>query len=210
MKNNLITLILFSVLLLSLGSCDDNTPEILPHTIVKGRVLEYGTNEPVAGAKVNLLGGEWSLGGSFGSIQDTFLTDADGYYEFTFKPKEGYIYYLDAEKEQYWDFIPTLDFSDYKENNLDIVLDPEAYLELHVKNINPFDNNDNIRYSGFWSGGAAQDNLGVNIDFFDIKTVRGNRGVHIYWNVSKNGNSTFYEDTVYCKKHDMTSYEIFY
>ena len=208
MKNNLITLILFSVLLLSLGSCDDNTPEILPHTIVKGRVLEYGTNEPVAGAKVNLLGGEWSLGGSFGSIQDTFVTDADGYYEFTFKPKEDYIYYLDAEKEQYWDFIPTLDFSDYKENNLDIVLDPEAYLELHVKNVNPFDNQDRIHSS--FGGNSPDDYYGMSVDIFRRETVRGNRNINLTWGVVKNSEITEYWDTIYCPAYDTTLYEVLY
>ena len=31
---------------------------------------------------------------------------------------------------------------------------PVAALELHIKNVNPFDNDDNIRYSAYWEWGG--------------------------------------------------------
>ena len=202
--------ILTIVVILSVSSCD-NGSDLLPYTIIEGKVLEYGTEEPIENAQVVLY--EQTSSGTFSTSDlpiDTILTDATGSYSFQYNGrgqtgvKAFHDTYFPISRVPYENIY-------YKQRNVEnIILDPYALLELHIKNVNPFDGNDNLRYDGAWSGGAPQDNLGVNIDFFDTKLVRGNRGVSLVWRVIKNENTTTHRDTVYCKGHETTQYEIFY
>lgn len=205
--------ILILLLLLIWSSCDDNE-SLSPYTVAKGIVKDAGTGTPLNNATVYLIEGEWSLlssGGGFSYVLDSFVTDSDGAYEFRFLDKDDHKYSITASKTDYWDLssaaiVPL----PYQENIMDVHLYPYAWLNIHVKNENPFDGNDNIRYSGAWSGGGAQNNLGTGINFYDMKKIKGNKEIHIYWNITKNGNSIFYEDYIYCKGGDTTHYEIFY
>jgi hypothetical protein len=147
--------ILWLVVLLVVASCDDNTPELLPHTIVKGRVLEYGTNEPVENAEVVLY--ERISTGAFSGTDirvDTAITNAAGQYSFQYEDSGKFG--LSASAETYFE-TNGIEYSNIRikrMNTRNITLDPVAALELHIKNVNPFDNDDNIRYSAYWEWGG--------------------------------------------------------
>ncbi len=132
-------------------SCDDG--EVLANTIIEGKILEYGTNEPVENAIVTLY--KRVSTGSLSGIDtevETMITDASGSYSFEYDGVGGYG--VNATHDTY--FEPSMITYDgiarNRRNQVDIVVDPHAWLELHIKNVNPFDKNDNIRYSGNWGG----------------------------------------------------------
>lgn len=205
--------LVFLVLSLIIYSCDEGIDPLLPYTSIEGQVLEYGTNKPIENAQV-ILYKRVSTGTFSGANMavDTFLTDATGQYSFIYEGDGNlglnafHDTYFNRGNDIYGDHI----YSKIENKNIDIILDPYALLELHIKNVNPFDENDNIRYDGDWSGGAPQDNLGTNVDFHDIKEVRGNRNINIIWWVTKNGEKIEHQQNIYCKSHETTQYEILY
>ena len=203
--------ILTIVVILSVSSCD-NGSDLLPYTIIEGKVLEYGTEEPIENAQVVLY--EQTSSGTFSTSDlpiDTILTDATGSYSFQYNGrgqtgvKAFHDTYFPISRVPYENIY-------YKQRNVEnIILDPYALLELHVKNVNPFDGNDNVRYSAYWEWGASiQDNFGTNVDLVEAHLARGNRHIKIFWNVTKDGIMTANEDSIYCKGHENITYEIFY
>jgi hypothetical protein len=205
--------ILMLLLLLIWSSCDDNE-SLSPYTVAKGIVKDAGTGTPLANATVYLIEGEWSLlssGGGYSYVLDSFTTDSDGAYEFRFLDKDDYKYSITASKADYWDLssaaiVPL----PYQENIMDVHLYPFAWLNIHIKNVNPFDENDNIQYDGSWSGGNPQDNIGMAVDFYDLKKLKGNKDIELTWWVVRNNQITQFHDTIYCTGGDTTYYEIFY
>lgn len=211
MKNHLTTLTLLSVLLLSLASCDEGSNNLLPYTIIEGQVLEYGTNEPVENAEV-LLYKRISTGAFTGTDirVDTAITNAAGEYSFQYEDSDKLGLFASADTYFTTNGIEYSNIRSKKMNTRNITLDPVAALELHIKNVNPFDN-DNIRYSAGWENGASiQDNIGENIDKKEKKQTRGNRLTKVSWTVFRDNNIQTYTDSVYCKGHELTQYEIFY
>jgi len=99
-------------------------------TIIQGHITEYGTNAPIQGARIYL----WCYGGEiFGptgsSFVDSLVTDANGAFHAEFLDKDlcGGIY-LSAFKEGYF-YKNDLDIHSGV-NDLEIVLDPEAWLKI--------------------------------------------------------------------------------
>ena len=90
------------------------------------------------------------------------------------------------------------------------MLDPEAWILFHIKNVNPFDSNDNLRYGGFIEGGSPQDNIGDNIDLWELRKSYGNKNIPLSWWVTKNNITNQYRDTIYSPARDTMVYEIFY
>jgi hypothetical protein len=204
--------ILWLVVLLVVASCDDNIPELLPHTIVKGRVLEYGTNEPVENAEVVLY--ERISTGAFSGTDirvDTAITNAAGQYSFQYEDSGKFG--LSASAETYFETngIEYSNIRNKERNTRNIVLDPVAALELHIKNVNPFDENDLLTaYTNSIIGAAPENSYGTGIDFKVTQQVRGNRLRPMIWWVTKNGIYQEFRDSVYCQAHELTQYEIFY
>ncbi len=207
MKNHLPTLTLLSLLLLSLGSCDDDTPEVLPHTIIEGQVLEYGTNEPVENATV-LLYKRISTGAFTGTDMriDTAITNAAGEYSFQYEDSGKFGLFASADTYFSTNGIEYSNIRSKKMNTRNITLDPMALLELHVKNKNPFDANDYINVNGTLSGPWH----GKDVDIKTTITVRGNKEEQVSWFITKNDSSYNQTELIYCKGHELTKYEILY
>jgi hypothetical protein len=68
----------------------------------------------------------------------------------------------------------------------------------------------NIRITGSWAGGSPDDNFGMNVDFFQIEQVLGNRNANVNWWVTKQGTTAVSRDTIYVPARDTIYYEILY
>jgi hypothetical protein len=205
MKNNFTALLLFSALLFSLSSCDNDG---LEDTTAKGYILEYGTETAIKDAQVILYKKEAQLSGGYSAPIDTIITDATGYYEFVYTDEAGFFYDIDVRKDTYYDLIYRgLQANQMNEANL--FLDPVAALELHIKNVNPFDASDRFVLSQFCEGNYPTF-FGEFTDTTITCSIRGNRkNSFTYW-VYKDGIDVSNQDSVYCKGHELTKYEIHY
>ena len=190
----------------ALASCSKSKME---NTIAQGRILAYGSNQPVAGARVSLQGCTYSWqGGGYCNIIDSTTTQSDGKYHFNFvgESTDNYIVFVKADGYHKNDYLINDFHTDFTH---DITLDPYSWIRLHVKNIRPFDSQDNIRIVGEL-GGGPQDNIGTDIDKYYVRLVIGNRNNDFFWWIKKNGNTIAYGDTIYTPAHDTINYEILY
>ncbi|MFT5261652.1 MAG: hypothetical protein ACI8YQ_000376 [Polaribacter sp.] len=193
--------------LLSLLSCDKDDPI----TAISGHVTTLGTTDPVVDAKIVLYGGvsngNFSNPGTYVSRIDSVYTDVAGFYEFSFDASRYPVLDMVAEKESYFTKDVKQGLVSRRENVADIVMDPFAWLKLHVKNVMPVNVDDGISVDGSWGGGGVLDTWGETVDEMIIVKVIGNKEHFVKWNV--NGASNFIEN-VYCPAQDTTLFEIFY
>ena len=193
----------------ALASCSKSKME---NTIAQGRILAYGSNQPVAGARVSLQGCTYSWqGGGYCNIIDSTTTQSDGKYHFNFvgESTDNYIVFVKADGYHKNDYLINDFHTDFTH---DITLDPYSWIRLHVKNIRPFDSQDNIRYgvTSGGTGGSAIDNVGKNIDLYDVQQLIGAKSHNLLWLVVKNNIQTIFRDTIYIAAHDTINYEILY
>lgn len=197
----------FLLLLLVLGCNKDRDTRT-----VEGTVIAFGTNEPIEKAMVILqLGaGATSFGGGASvSRKDTFITEADGNYFFSYKVNDFPYSNLVAKHDEYF-FKNPPDGIVGPNYYFDIVMDPYAWVKLHIKNTLPVNSLDNIRYNGSWGGGSPLFYNGMDVDSYVLKQVLGNRDINVYWWITKNNVKTSLSDIVYCPGGDTTLFEIFY
>jgi hypothetical protein len=202
MKNKTRFLLLL-VLLTGLYSCD-KAPQ---KTIIQGHITAYGTNKPIEGARIYL----WCYDGEiFGptrsSFVDSLVTDETGAFHTEYLDRElcGGIY-LSAYKEGYF-YRNDIDIHGGV-NDLDVVLDPEAWLEL--KTI-PDQGGSSIIVAGsnFYgaSGFDVYSNQG-NTNF--VFKTKGNEIKYIRW-YSGIGNNDLHQDSIFLSGLDTTIYTIHY
>lgn len=148
-------------------------------------------------------------------------TDANGAFSFDFEKQKSAGYRIYISKDNYFD--NTIDI-----NDADIVpgtpytptynLYPVGYIKLHVKNSNPFDTTDAIRYS-YSSGYLTCFECCSNVLFkgfgkhYDVTTkckTYGSQNVNINWSVYKVGYDVAYSDSFFCTPFDTTYYQILY
>ena len=203
--------ILFFFLFLFL-SCNKDDNDL---ATVEGTVIEFGTNEPIEGATVILqLGsGATSLGGGANvSRRDTFITQADGNYLFTYKSEDFTYSNLVADHKDYF-FNNPPDGIVCCNYQYDIVMDPNAWIKLHVKNTMPVNMNDKIKYTGEFERGISlplDEHFGADFNQYFVEPVRGNREILITWWVTKSNQETKFEQKVICPARDTTLFEVFY
>ena len=133
----------------ALASCSKSKME---NTIAQGRILAYGTNKPVAGARVSLQGCTYSWqGGGYCNIIDSTITQSDGKYHFNFvgESTDNYIVFVKADGYHKNDYLINDFHTDFTH---DITLDPYSWIRLHVKNIRPFNSQDLVDIAGPWGG----------------------------------------------------------
>ena len=197
----------------ALASCSKSKME---NTIAQGRILAYGSNQPVAGARVILqycAGSGSVLGGGLSCFNlDTVTTAADGKYKFDFVGNSTYLYQFTVRAEGYAKPPYEYDINNLQQvNEKNVTLDPYSWIRLHVKNIRPFDSQDVIRLAGPWGGGSDIDLFyGTSIDTVTLRQVFGNRKVDLLKVVVKNSIQTIFRDTIYIAAHDTINYEILY
>jgi hypothetical protein len=134
-------LILLLALVIQLQACKKDMPVGGDATINWGFVKEFYTQKPIANAMVVVYGKNplWA-------IQDTLYTDSSGRYEFIYVK---YLAELDATATGY---IPNRMFTQDElvgRYNRTIYLYQPAEMLLHVKNVNPLHESDQIRINDF-------------------------------------------------------------
>lgn len=202
--------ILIIPLLLLLSQCrkDDKT------TFIKtsGKVLEFGSNKPIKNAKVGIYeeGGAF-LGSTWTKLVDTTRTDATGFYHFDIGDLDkGSSFFISAAADKYYAYDPNNYLVTKQEVlNNDIVLDPFAWIKVHVKNVNPFNDRDSILL-GNVVGTIPMTHVGKNIELNYINKVFGNRDMQADWVVRKNGIGKSFIDSIKIPAHDTLKYEILY
>ncbi len=197
--------------LLSLLSCDKDDPI----TAISGHVTTLGTADPVVDAKIVLYGGtsngNLSNPGTFVDRIDSVYTDAAGFYEFSFDASRYPVLDMVAEKESYFTKDVKQGLISRQENVADIVMDPFAWVKLHVKNVMPVNVDDGILVSGSWGGGGTLNTAGQNVDEIKILKLRGNKEYDLRWTVIKSGiGELSYKETFTLSPQDTTLFEIFY
>ena len=178
-----------------------------PITTIQGRITEYGTDQPIKGARIYLLCYDGTLfGGSSSSLGDSIVTDANGEFHREY-PQEDICggSYMIVYKEGYFkrDGIGVTTGV----NNVNITLDPEAWLELVTV---PDLGGGGISFSGTFTGAAGWSTYpidGIKTQYF---TTTGNRIKFVDWAYWANPNATFKRDSIYLPAHDTTTYTIHY
>jgi hypothetical protein len=170
-------------------------------TLVEGTISEYGSKKPVPNVPVKI---RKITGQLFGSITYTYtgdsaVTDSKGYYSIRFKHDNAATY--DAvwfQKRYTGDNGAVLDNG--KRNKYDFILNAPAWVKVRITNTSG-SMLDTVFYEGIHTG------TGVDIvpKFY---SHLGNRYNGLGWIVSKNGQRTFYKDSIYCPAFDTVNYQI--
>ena len=181
-------------------------------TKIEGVVLEYGTRKPLANVMVFLdesHSAPFSGGGTYYPIDTTF-TDTEGkfVYDFIHVPNsdklkwdyqvrtQPYLYYPDEYEME----------SGYQYKNKELIVEPYSFIRAHIKNVNPFDDEDYI----FIFMGSSDRYTGINVDVVTIFQTTGNQLTKSLTRVEKAGKTTEKRDSFFIKAHDTIDYEILY
>ncbi len=139
MKNNFFLWLIPSLLIMVACITPACKKTGIDHSHVGGRVLEYGTNKPIAGAKVTLSrwSGEFLGGGAGGSSSASGVTysNQDGYYSFDGLVGQ-HVLLVNARKTDYFSDLDTQQIvnDDGNYDDVDIILPPFAWLEVTLRN----------------------------------------------------------------------------
>jgi len=177
---------------------------------VDGIVKDKTTGEAIAGATVYLLESEndyclFCPTATF--IIDSTTSDNEGCFEFKYDDQSGFTYSVSAIKEHYIDnqlqtYINRLGSG----VDVEVLLDPEAFLKVSVHNVNVYEPSDHISVSNIY-----EQFYGNAVDTSITFKVYGNSITKLVWFVYEDGvteGSQFEE--IYCPSFDTTYYEILY
>jgi hypothetical protein len=154
---NLIFLTITILAMFSLGACHKEDPIFAS---CEGRILEKGSNKPIANAMIIVQScianvDKFSL--SCAPI-DTIYSDANGRYSYYLDEKglakhdgAGHIEFFATKARYFNQEFPAI-ISGKGAKNIDIILPPSAWLKLHVKAVNHYEFNDLIEIRGLYAG----------------------------------------------------------
>lgn len=181
--------------------------------LVEGTVRDATTNEIIINADVGLFEKSRDIITGYGGVQiDAGISDVNGEFNFAFNPTENNTYYVQAVKENYWNnqasnitFISDLG----EENNLEVMLYPEGYLKVHIKDEFPFFENSKFRVNIF--GGSIQLN-GYQLDSVFEGLIYGNLEFELFCVVEDLAidSNYIYSYTFNCPAFDTSYFEILY
>jgi hypothetical protein len=175
-------------------------------TVIQGRVLESGTNMPVAGAEVYCSSVESS--GTPGlpnyNTVKSVLSDADGNYKITIEDDDDLFLLSLASIKNGFDVTKNIGVSPRNINNIDITLVPFGWLRVRVKN-----ENKQINYVRISTelGPRQEEYEGNNVDTTFISYGRANKNIQIALLKNLNGVNWEYieQSTVYVIGLDTTT-----
>ena len=199
MKKRFIFLFLIA---LGCAACKEPKERIIPF---KGRLVEYGTNEPIANAVLYVLCYDGAfLGPATATRYDEILTGPDGTFHKEYSADElcGGAFII-AYKKGYYK--RELDFADSGLQG-DIVLDPEAWIKVVTV---PDKEEVQIWFRGSFSGASGWDRYRYKGIEEEIFATMGNRKHSIRWgNYSSSG--LLGQDSVFLPAHKTITYTIHY
>lgn len=219
MKQFFIFLVLFSVFL----SCT----KVGKNITIKGRVLNPITGEGIPNVEIWLQKSTIGLPGGLKTVK-TATTDASGNYELNKYSLSAHSAVCALSGDYYpigWRDSntgekmgsPTLNVKKGKTMHVDFHAVPYGKLQRHIKNINCTSENDQIKI--YYDGAEYNDNLYsigllttldgcIDITTTPLKISSGNKYFH--WEVTKNGVSNTYYDTIFVQDTGITTLDIFY
>jgi hypothetical protein len=206
MKKYLFLLACFGLLM---AQCHKETP-LQTAAIVKGKILEIDSDVPIPNAAVSLIDVDPS--GSFWNPKRTTVqkmtSDASGNYQFSFDWLNGHACEVEAQAAAdkfYFNTTTAIFSSNSGQNVQNVYITPFAWTMVHIKNISPFDDRDEIKcYYGTYYGRKI-DTLILMKDYGNIK-----KGRSVKIRMTKNGIETFKDIEVPLPPHDTTKLDIFY
>lgn len=187
-------------------------------TVIEGHILEYGSEKPLLNVKIYFSGlvNSEAFGTEIWSTVDSISTDQNGYVYYEYNHNEVTIDKATFKTPHLYYPIMLHAINERQVNDISRMVEPYAWVNVHVKNIDPFNSSDNISFTvspGFSIGatGGWYNLYGEDIDQEILfKTIGNKDNTKILWTVIKNGMSFEYRDTVYFNAHDTTYYEILY
>ena len=171
-------------------------------TIFQGHITEYGTKAPIPGARIYLWCYNGEIFGPTGSsFIDSLVTDASGAFHTEYLDRDlcGGIY-LSAFKEGFF-YRSDIDIHSGV-NDLEVVLDPEAWLKLVT--IPDLGQWSHLGFGGTFSPHSVDAIKGIESQIF---MGRGGREVVLHWGPSA---GIVFSDSIYLVPHDTTVYSIHY
>ncbi len=175
-----------------------------------GRVTEFGTEKPIANARMELYKCNSDGFASACFLTDSVFTDSEGRYQITYDPEEANYHVLTPVAERYFAGAEKILNSGLSIEQ-DFVLDPFAWLSVRVVNEAPAGEFDKIRLTFNPSGGGWREINGAEVDEFLFDRIRGNRTKSIQWKTYDAGTPTNQVlDSVIVAAHDTLYYEIRY
>jgi hypothetical protein len=206
------------ILLFSLLAGGVSCKKELKKTVVDGVVRDFTTGNPLAGVEVYLQTGEnKDVDHSFEN-PTTFLsaiTGSDGKFHFEFKALRHNNYALEYQKpsECYYDNGAGQTINKGETNNIDIKLHSYPLLYVHVKNVTPYDVNDQICYylNKDITGCITPPVTGALVDYVDQYNPNAFSKIYIKSFVTKNGILTVKLDSInVINPCDTLTYDLFY
>ncbi len=208
-KRNTILLICLAALF-GTGCFKFNEPGVSQDIKWVGNIREKKTNTPIPNATIYLFRSNSSfdpLSPSSYSIVDTFYAKKDGSFSFTYFDDVDYVYVITAGASKYYTSTRHGALGTRTSPHVDIELDPYAWIKFHVKNVNPYDDNDKISInSGFFP-----QCIGSRVDTTFIEDVIGNQKFTFTNFIYRNNQKTIARDTInFVPAHDTIFHEILY
>jgi hypothetical protein len=175
-------------------------------TIVNGKAVEYNTTVPVTNANVKLFAGT--------RTQAEAVTDVNGAFHFDFIATPGVVYAvlvtpdtMNPKKKYFQTRIWNI--AEGQMNTFNYPVTPYAYVKMHLKNANSFDENDRISISSPLLKGRAFGGKNVDTTFIDYTASSNENVAIIYWTY-RNGIDTLTRSSKFLPAHDTTFIEILY
>ena len=179
---------------------------------VSGTIKEYGTNIPMQNVNIILYKDHTfdiaPRGGTpVGWIEDLENVNTDSKGWFQFKETIGSNCFLRIEPRNIPSGYYTLGLNKIPATeNGNIIFEPLTILKLHFINTSPFDSNDQLTSSYFYSKYLT----GMLVDTTLITECFGNKNGTIDWEVTKNNITTKHDTTLYFPGKDTLSLNINY
>ena len=201
------TQLLFCIIILSLffTSCSKPTESPISDATAFGYAFDKFTQEPILGAEVHLFQSEFTSFFSPDRITflETTLSDKDVFFEFQFEeldfPFSHFVYV-----EEYG-FFPE---QKEAEKNMEILLEPQANIQLHIKNVNPFNEDD---YLAINSPCGAYFFHGKEIDTTIQCAIFYNRNSAMSFAITKNNQVEEIIDRIFIEYGENNfEYQLFY
>ncbi len=185
------------MVLFGTGCFKFNEPGVSQNLKWVGHIREKKTNKPIPNATIYLYRSY--------SIIDTFYAQKDGSFSFTYFDDVDDLYLISAEASNYYRSILHSALGTRTTPHVDIELDPYAWIKFHVKNVNPYDDTDEILVNNLKSL------VGTNVDTFLVEESIGNTKFYISTWYYKNKIKTVLLDSIAnLTPHDTTYFEIKY
>ena len=194
--------ILLLLITVSLFSCQKQ--EENPSTVF-GYAFDKFTQEPILGAEVHLFQSEFTSFFSPDRITflETTLSDKDGFFEFQFEELDfPFSHFVYVEEHGF--------FPEQKdaEKNMEILLEPQANIQLHIKNVNPFNEDD---YLAINSPCGAYFFHGKEIDTTIQCAIFYNRNSAMSFAITKNNQVEEIIDRIFIEYGENNfEYQLFY